>query len=320
MFSGCTSLTEAPALPATELVNSCYSLMFSGCTSLTSAPDLLASTPEIYCYWSMFNGCTNLSYVKCLATNISANNCLTYWLSGVSSTGTFVKAANTQWPSGASGIPDGWTVETPINGYENGYEWVDLGLPSGLKWATCNVGASTPTGNGNHFAWGEITPKSEYSMSTYKYYNGGVSYDITKYNTDSDFGTVDNKTSLELVDDAARNNWGGKWRMPTHSEFDELMTNCSWYWTTQNGQNGYELTSKINSKTVFFPAAGAYQEKGYNGSESGYIGNGETGFYWTSTLFTDYTPSAYALWFSSSTNKTYTNIRFIGMSIRPVVD
>ena len=112
MFRGCTGLTSAPALPATTLANFCYYYMFFDCTGLTQAPALPATTLASYCYGYMFRGCTKLAHVKCLATDISAIDCVVSWLSGVASSGTFVKAAAmTSWPSGASGIPEGWTVE-----------------------------------------------------------------------------------------------------------------------------------------------------------------------------------------------------------------
>ena len=111
MFSNCTALTTAPALPATTLADSCYSGMFNSCTSLTSAPELPAAILTEYCYGSMFNRCTSLNSVKCLATtNVSVGYTTNRWLSNVSSTGTFTKAAGVTWPTGADGIPEGWTV------------------------------------------------------------------------------------------------------------------------------------------------------------------------------------------------------------------
>ena len=104
---------------------------------------------------------------------------------------------------------------------ENGHEYVDLGLPSRIKWATCNVGATTPEEYGDYFAWGETEPKDNYDWSTYKWCNESNAT-MTKYCTDSSYGTVDNKTVLELEDDAAYVNWGGNWRMPTKAELDEL--------------------------------------------------------------------------------------------------
>ena len=104
-------------------------------------------------------------------------------------------------------------------GTENGHEYVDLGLPSGTKWATCNVGASKPQDYGNYYAWGETSTKETYKWSTYKYgtYDDDGDYSkLTKYNTS------DSKTTLDLSDDAAHVNWGGKWRMPTFEQLSEL--------------------------------------------------------------------------------------------------
>ena len=111
MFMGCTSLTTAPALPATTLEVMCYKSMFSNCTSLTQAPALPATTLNFMCYSNMFSNCTSLNYIKCLATDISAPSCTNNWVSGVASTGTFVKAASmNDWATGSSGIPEGWSV------------------------------------------------------------------------------------------------------------------------------------------------------------------------------------------------------------------
>ena len=113
MFSGCTNLTDTPELPATTLTANCYEYMFKGCTSLVTAPELPATILTDYCYRCMFDDCSNLNYIKMLATDISATDCLTDWVAGVSITGTFVKnAAMTTLPTGTSGIPNrGWTVQ-----------------------------------------------------------------------------------------------------------------------------------------------------------------------------------------------------------------
>ena len=112
MFQNCTSLTTAPELPATTLAKSCYRYMFWDCTSLTTAPVLPTATLVAECYFYMFFGCTSLNYIKCLATDMSATNCNTRWVGGVSSTGTFVKHPDmNDWPTGAHGIPNGWIVE-----------------------------------------------------------------------------------------------------------------------------------------------------------------------------------------------------------------
>ena len=169
------------------------------------------------------------------------------------------------------------------------HEYVDLGLS--VKWATCNVGASKPEEYGDYFAWGETQPKSTYNWSTYKYCNGSYNT-LTKYNNSSSYGTVDNKTQLELSDDAARANWGGSWRMPTRAEQGELRENCTWTWTTQNGVNGYKVTSKKNGNSIFLPAAGYRDVSSL--SNAGSLGN-----YWSSSLFSGSPSRAYDLDFYS---------------------
>ena len=196
------------------------------------------------------------------------------------------------------------------SGEENGYVWVDLGLPSGLKWATCNIGATTPEGYGDYFAWGETEPRSNYHLTTYKYCNGSSST-LTKYNTSISYGTVDNKTTLELSDDAARANWGGKWRMPTKAEQDELRNNCTWTWTTQNGVNGYKVTSKTNGNSIFLPAAG------YRSGMSAYD-VGSHGWYWSSSIWEIYPPCAYILNFDSSHVVCIYGQRDFGKAVRAV--
>ena len=203
-----------------------------------------------------------------------------------------------------------WEV-IATTGIENGHEWVDLGLPSGLKWATCNVGATTPDGYGDYFAWGETSPKDNYEWSTYKYCNGSSST-LTKYNTNSDRGTVDNKTTLDLIDDAARTNWGGTWHMPTKAEQDELRNNCTWTWTTENGVNGYKVTSKTNGNSIFLPAAG-------NRSGTSVDNVGTYGYYWSSSLYESNPHSAYNLsFYSGSVYWRSSYNRFCGHTVRAV--
>ena len=195
---------------------------------------------------------------------------------------------------------------------ENGHEYVDLGLS--VKWATCNVGATSPEEYGDYFAWGETTPKTTYNWTTYKYCNG--TYDsMTKYCINPDYGTVDNKTTLELSDDAAHVNWGGSWRMPTAAEQDELRNtnNCTWTWTTQNGVNGYKVTSKKNGNSIFLPAAG------YRGS-SDLKNAGSYGNYWSSSLRTVSSSSAYDWSFNSSNVDRLYYQRYCGLSVRAVCE
>ena len=191
------------------------------------------------------------------------------------------------------------------------HEYVDLGLS--VKWATCNVGATKPEEFGDYFAWGETEPKSTYNWSTYKYCNGSSS-SLTKYCTDRFFGTVDNKTQLELSDDAARANWGGSWRMPTDAELTELREQCTWTCTTQNGVYGYKVTSKksgYTNKSIFLPAAGG--RKGSSLSTAG-----SWGYYWSSSLNTNDQNYACMLDFYSSGVYTTHSTRYFGHSVRPV--
>ena len=191
------------------------------------------------------------------------------------------------------------------NGYKGGYapapadvQAVDLGLPSGLKWASCNIGATTPEEYGSHYAWGETTSKDNYSWTTYKYANGAEDK-LTKYCSEARYGNngfTDNKTVLEPEDDAAHVNWGGAWRMPTVAEWNELLENCTWTWTTQNGIKGYKASSKTNGNVVFFPATG------YRGSNLWDVGS--HGYYQSSSsavpnrqwiLFFDHYSSVYVI-------------------------
>lgn len=133
--------------------------------------------------------------------------------------------------------------------------------PSGTKWACCNVGANVPTDCGNYFAWGETTTKSDFKTSNYKWYSGSDNHNITKYNRNRDYGSVDGRTELELEDDAAYVNLGPEWRMPTVYQILELLDNCTSEWTKVNGMDGYLFSSNINNGKVFFPATGFYTSR-----------------------------------------------------------
>ncbi|MBR5323603.1 MAG: SUMF1/EgtB/PvdO family nonheme iron enzyme [Muribaculaceae bacterium] len=179
-------------------------------------------------------------------------------------------------------------VNTP-----NAHEYVDLGLS--VKWATCNVGANTPEEYGDYFAWGETTTKSPYSDTNYKYSL--------------------NPSTLPLSADAAHVNWGGKWRMPTKAEYDELMsiTNCTWIWTTQKGVSGYKVTSNVNGNTIFLPAAG-FRDNGdlYDA--------GSHGYYWLSSLYTGISCYACSVFFNSVNVDWDGNDRCNGQSVRAVCE
>ncbi len=186
-----------------------------------------------------------------------------------------------------------------------GHEYVDLGLPSGTLWATCNVGAINPEDYGDYFAWGETEPKEDYSWATLKYWDNDADAP-TKY-TNSD-----GPLTLEAADDAAAANWGGKWRMPTEAEQEELYTKCTWTWTELNGINGYRITGS-NENSIFLPAAG------YRGSTSLYK-TGTNGYFWSSSLTKSIVDSENAdhLTFTSTYQQVTIFSRFLGQSVRPV--
>ncbi|MBQ5713706.1 MAG: Ig-like domain-containing protein [Bacteroidaceae bacterium] len=203
-------------------------------------------------------------------------------------------------------------IKNDNSGTLDGHEYVDLDLPSGTLWATCNVGASKPEEYGDYFAWGETEPKSDYSWSTYKYCKGS-STTMTKYCTDSYYGTVDNKTELEPSDDAATVNWGSGWQMPSMEQLLELYssTYTSKVWTTINGVKGKMITSRSNGNSIFLPAAGFRSDTSLNGA-------GSDGRYWSRSLYTSDSSYAYYPGFSSSDISMYYNGRYNGRSVRPV--
>ena len=177
---------------------------------------------------------------------------------------------------------------------DTNHEWVDLGLPSGTLWATCNVGANAPEEYGDYFAWGEISPKDYYAWSTYKWCNG-YHTTMTKYCTNSSYGYngfTDGKTELDPEDDAAHVNWGPSWRMPTTEQQRELYEKCSSTWTTLNGVSGHLFTGP-NGNTLFLPAAGRM-------TAAGFCYAGSWGGYWSRTLGPYYyIYNAYDLYFNS---------------------
>ena len=179
-------------------------------------------------------------------------------------------------------------------------DWVDLGLPSGLLWATRNVGATSPTDYGNYYAWGETSPKSVYAWDTYRYYNSSTG--LTKY-TGSDGLTI-----LQPGDDAATANYGG--RTPTKEEWQELTNNTTSQWITINGVNGRCFTG-FNGNSLFLPAAGA--RWGSSLSDAGSFG-----FYWSSSLITDDPSYAWFFIFLSDDQRVFSFDRTSGFTVRAV--
>ncbi len=207
-----------------------------------------------------------------------------------------------------------------LSGEIDGRKYVDLGLPSATLWADCNVGSTKPEGYDLYFAWGETKGYSSYTddgrsfvVSTYKWYNGS-SY--TKYCTKDREGIVDNKTELELLDDAAYVNWGRNWRMPSNLQFKELIdrnyTNS--VWTTKNGVKGYLITSIVpgfENNSIFLPAAGRREIRETPGP-------GVTGCYWTCSLKAS-DSDAYHLFLRSDVISVSADMfRYHGYSVRPV--
>ena len=181
------------------------------------------------------------------------------------------------------------------DGAEGQYEYVDLGLPSGVKWARMNIGATSPEGHGDFYAWAEIETKKQYIESTYNY-------------TDVNIGDFSGNATY----DVATAKWGGRWRMPTDAEMRELINNCNFEYTALNGVKGFMLTSKINGNTIFFPAAGWKKESGG--------GAGSNAYYWGSTQASDAYARVMIMNLNNTGTKTVSNInRTWGHSVRAVV-
>ena len=220
------------------------------------------------------------------------------------------------------------------------YEYVDLGLS--VKWAKCNIGANAPQDFGAYFAWGETEPKSSYTWSNYKWCDGTYNT-LTKYCTDATYGKVDNKTVLDLEDDAANFNWCDEsdlnesgerfsakdfvdpvlvqdfdkytlyWlkRMPTAAEFEELIENCEWVWSTVEKVKGYTIISKVNGNSIFLPAAGAIEIPSYETQ-------GSIGCYCSSTGAL--TNASHLTFYENGRFEMQDHERRYGFSIRPVAE
>ncbi len=189
-----------------------------------------------------------------------------------------------------------------LEGKINGHDYVDLGLPSGLKWATCNIGASSPSENGDYYAWGETSPKAFYTEPTC------LTYNKSEIQLTSD-GIVASLGKLTMSNDAARVNWGGSWRMPTRFELEELLNRCSWTWISDGIHKGYQITGP-NGCSIFIPAAS------YRG---GFSYAGEYGRYWSASVDNG-NYGAYTLRFDNSSRDVDWGSRYCGRTIRAVSD
>lgn len=213
---------------------------------------------------------------------------------------------------GGVGNPDGrWPkVEDPDDDHTS----VDLVLPSGLLWATYNLGANKPEEHGLYFQWGNTEKPHEFyefSQRNMPYCRTGI---FVKYNTHDQDGVADHLMVLDAYDDAASVNWSKRWRTPTKEEYMELIENCIWEWKQQNGVNGYLVSSKKNGNSLFFPTTGFSMDRIVKDAHS-------TGCYWTSSLHNDEPIGAWGLDFNATQHgkdMLYRIPRFLGLAIRPV--
>lgn len=185
---------------------------------------------------------------------------------------------------------------------ENHIHAVDLGLS--VKWACCNVGATSPEEYGGYYAWGETEEKNIYSSKTYKWYDFEED-EIIKYPDE----TSGNGFTLEPEDDVAQSLWGEGWRMPTQAEIKELMDRCTWTWTSMNGVYGYKVSG--NGNYIFLPAAGSYCEEIIINCES-------RGCYMSSTLYNDDIELEHCIGFNKKSPYHLNDYRRNGHSVRPV--
>ena len=211
---------------------------------------------------------------------------------------------------------------TVVGGGSDGHAYVDLGLPSGTLWATCNIGAENPEDYGLYFAWGETTGYTQdtsdghsFDWTSYKYAIDNYNT-LTKYCNNSNYGYngfTDTLTELEPEDDAAYVNWGSAWRMPSKAQFDELINSSytTTTWTTQNGVYGRKIMSKSNGNSLFLPAAGCRYGTPLSNA-------GLNGYYWSRTLYTSYPYDGWYLGFYSSNVDTGCYDRYLGFAVRPV--
>ena len=221
-----------------------------------------------------------------LATTVSAQGIYVY-----KKTGEVVRMLNSEMDS----------IVTFASDF-NGHEAVDLGLS--VKWASTNLGSEQPEAAGGYYAWGETVAKDEYTTFNYTWADLNFPNLVTR-------GVINKVGNLCERHDAARQEWGGSWRIPTADEMLELRRDCKWTWTAVNGKQGYQVEGP-NGNTIFLPAAGFNREDKQ-------VGAGEVGYYWTSSAYHDYSSSE-SLYFYNVQVDWYNDNRYIGLPIRPVVD
>lgn len=196
-----------------------------------------------------------------------------------------------------------------VSGTINGHDYVDLGLPSGTKWATCNVGADRSQDYGDYFAWGETQKKSVYNYDNYQFCRSEKGRVLTKY-----YGG-DQLTELLVEDDAARANWGNEWCIPTYEQWEELVNNCTVTWTKKNGTQG-RLVTGPSGKSIFLPAAKARWQDDYTEYA---LWIGDYGSYWSNRVYDNYYWDSWTLFLDDDGFKLEREDRATGRSVRPVV-
>lgn len=277
-FSGCTNLTNVTIPHEVTMIGK---NAFYDCARLETVY-CQATTPPVI-YLDTFSGCGSDMKVYVPAGSIRAYKAAEYW------------------------------KELNLIEEDSSVMAVDLGLS--VKWANCNVGANSPEEAGGYYSWGEIEEKTNYDHSTYKWSanTDWANWKMAKYCVNSNYGTIDNKAVLDLDDDAANVISGVRWRMPTFAEFQELLDNCTWEWTSVNGVNGYKVSG--NGNHIFFPASGC---RYYDEEEVRYLGEGAS--YWSSTLNAECNDCADV--FSFYPQDEYLGFdrvsRYPGLTIRPV--
>ena len=255
--------------------------------------------------WNTMQDCSGTSYTDGQTITVSSEMILyAQW------------AANDSQGSGSQGGSSQGGSNIPANGQLNGHEWVNLGLPSGTLWATCNIGATNPEDYGDYFAWGETTPKETYNWDSYRYcYNYNGTFYFTKYCYSPYMGYpehfTDSLATLEASDDAATVNWGTGWRTPTWLDFEELIYNCTIKYWTQNWIKGIMVTSNSNGNTIFLPFAGLY-----NGDQQ--INETAYGEYMSSSVIENSTERFSGLETRNSHWEIVRCRRCYGFSVRPI--
>ena len=321
-FTGCDNLTSITVLrkePATiETAD-----VFTNYDATLYVPYGCKAKYEAADYWKDFKEIVEMDAQPAMLGDVNgddevtmadANMVVNYFLATDKPENFNVEAADVNGDGDITMADANMIVNMFLNGttteVTNKHEAVELGLS--VKWATCNVGANSPEEYGDYFAWGETEPKETYSWENYKHCNFSY-HNLTKYNSDSGCGTVDNKTVLDAEDDAATVNWGSDWRMPTEKEQEELRNSCTWTLTTLNGISGYKVTSNkegYTNKSIFLPIPGYRENSSLNRV-------GADGGYWSSEVYASSPDIALVIGFGNGSG-SWSVYRHLGFSVRPV--